>query len=128
MVRRVVYWCQTVAQLDVGCTLVHCLIALDPSHHLLDLVLEIRCVIRFFGEVNVKLLGLFRVVIVSCTEKGDRSSIMDQTMEFGKVGVFPDSKIDENLFLHVKLVQCGIQSVKAFCGMHRILRKIYEIK
>jgi hypothetical protein len=116
------HWCQTsFVQLHKGQMVMNGFRALIISCHLLGLLFEITLAKCLLHEVNVKQLRLFHIIIVSCTKKYDRSLIVTQDVHFWKVEVFPNSKIQKDFFILMKLPCCNIQSIECVIGMNGIL-------
>jgi hypothetical protein len=95
---------------------------------LFALVFEICGAVSFLGEVDMKAFRLFSIIVIRGAKKCDRSGVMEEAMEFGKVEVFPDSKVNKNTLVLVKSAQSSIHCSETFCGVHWILRKVDKIK
>ena len=107
--------------------LVHCLMALQPSGHLLKFLFEIRCAVCVFGKVDVKSFGLLGVIVVHRPKKRDQLAVMDKTMEFREVEMFPNFQVNKDILVLVKPTQHSVQRIESFRGVQRVLRKIDKV-
>ena len=102
-------------------------LTLEPFRHLNELVFVIGRLVSIFRKVNMKPFGCLRIVIIGCSEKFNRSRIVDEKMKFGNVKVTSNPKNFKYIFITVEIVKCVVESDKGFRGVDRVLRQIEEI-
>ena len=77
-------------------------LTLEPFHHLNELVFVIGRLVSIFCKVNMKPFGCLCIVIIRCSEKFNRSRIVDKEMKLGNVKVASDPKNLKYIFITVE--------------------------
>ena len=104
------------------------LLPFQPQCHLSKLILEVGGFVRIFRKVNMKSLGVLRVVVVGCAVVPNRLRIVLHGMEFWDVETIADSEFFKNVLILVKCRQRRDEEIKSLFTLDRELGDVEEIE